>query len=738
MIEGDPQVYEFDDFRLDVLKRRLIRAGETVPLYSRAFDLLLVLVKNGGRDLTKDELLDQVWPGQVLEESNLTVNISAIRRALGERAAQPRYLVTIPGRGYRFVASVRERDDELSGLVIESETISQVTVEEDFEVDVPNSIAAQPQVRQLHGKRLSVFRRPLVLISLLLGTALLLAASALLLREIRKSKATTSGFHQVTLRQLTNDGRVVTAALSPDGKFFAFVHAEKDTYSLRLGQTNGEAPIELRPSAQVVYRGVTFAPDGSSVYYVIQDGSQTRGSLHRIPVLGGVPVKLRDLDSLFAIAPDNRRVAFVRSDDAAGTRSVVISDLDGAHERTALTLPASRNLNSITLCWSPDGATIALGATPNADQTVAGIFLLNLNNAELKPLTGSLWRELERMVWLKDGSGLIAVAASAGTQEGRQVWFIELPSGVARRITNDLTSYDIGLSVTSDSKNLLAVEHQQINNIWIAPVADLSKAKQVTYGALNRGDGGLGLDWTPNGKIIYTAAVARSKTVWIMDADGGNARELTPPGAYETTPSVTGDGRFVVFDSDRSGSLEIWRANIDGSEPKQLTTCGRNSQPNATPDGKWVVYKSNCDSAGGLWRVSIEGGQPAQLTDQTAWWPWVSPDGKWVACQYLNSEAKTTLAVIPIEGGPPVKVFAIPPQANFRYGIRWTADGKAITYRDWGKGLWSQSLEGGPPQIIQGLPEEKIYSNGWSRDGKLFAFTRGTEMRDVVLISNVN
>ena len=126
----------------------------------------------------------------------------------------------------------------------------------------------------------------------------------------------------------------------------------------------------------------------------------------------------------------------------------------------------------------------------------------------------------------------------------------------------------------------------------------------------------------------------------------------------------------------------------------------------------------------------------AARRDRSASWPWVSPDSKWVACEYSPSAGKEQLAVIPIEGGAPAKLFDIPPQANFRYGIRWTGDGKAITYRDWGSGLWRQPVEGGPPQRIQGLPAEKIYSYNWSRDGKTFAFTRGNEIRDIVVISN--
>jgi len=132
VIEGKKQVYEFGEFRLDVMKRLLTRAGDLVPLYSKAFDLLLVLVQNSGRDLSKDELLEAVWPGQILEEANLTVTMSVVRKALGEKASQPGFVVTIPGHGYRFVTDIEKGPADFDSLIIDSETIAQVTVEEDL------------------------------------------------------------------------------------------------------------------------------------------------------------------------------------------------------------------------------------------------------------------------------------------------------------------------------------------------------------------------------------------------------------------------------------------------------------------------------------------------------------------------------------------------------------------------------------------------------------------------------
>ncbi|HXI62726.1 MAG TPA: transcriptional regulator, partial [Pyrinomonadaceae bacterium] len=141
MIEDSKQVYEFDEFRLDVMKRQLTREREVVPLYSKAFDLLLVLVQNSGRDLTKDELLESVWPGQMLEEANLTVNMSAVRKALGEKAARPRYIITIPGRGYRFVGNLGGSPDYEVGLVIESQTVAQITVDQESETETDTALA---------------------------------------------------------------------------------------------------------------------------------------------------------------------------------------------------------------------------------------------------------------------------------------------------------------------------------------------------------------------------------------------------------------------------------------------------------------------------------------------------------------------------------------------------------------------------------------------------------------------
>src|SRR5215470_1350356 len=100
--------YAFTPFQIDPIKRLLFKESEPVPLTPKDFDLLLELVENSGEVLTKEELLLRVWPDTVVEEGNLNRHISTLRKALGESPDKHEYIVTVPGRGYRFVANVRE------------------------------------------------------------------------------------------------------------------------------------------------------------------------------------------------------------------------------------------------------------------------------------------------------------------------------------------------------------------------------------------------------------------------------------------------------------------------------------------------------------------------------------------------------------------------------------------------------------------------------------------------------
>jgi len=149
MSKSPDRLYEFGPYKLDAVKRVLLRDGQTVPVTSKAFDTLLLLVEHSGEVLQKEELMKALWPDTIVEENNLTQQISMLRKALGERAHEHRYVVTVPGRGYSFVAQVREMrgDDEAGRMTYEQALVESVAAAEEERESAKASIelaAANP------------------------------------------------------------------------------------------------------------------------------------------------------------------------------------------------------------------------------------------------------------------------------------------------------------------------------------------------------------------------------------------------------------------------------------------------------------------------------------------------------------------------------------------------------------------------------------------------------------------
>lgn len=184
-IEEKP-FYEFGPFRLDKRERLLLRNGEPVQLTAKVFDLLLLLVGNRGRALTKDELMQRLWPDTVVEENNLTVNMSALRKVLGDDSSQPLYIETIPRHGYRFVADVQAVAAE-EELLSERASITDASTAERDEsvVDAPINETTTPgeetaAIEQKAGWQRRTFLR--IALAALAFAALAFALYALLIR----------------------------------------------------------------------------------------------------------------------------------------------------------------------------------------------------------------------------------------------------------------------------------------------------------------------------------------------------------------------------------------------------------------------------------------------------------------------------------------------------------------------------------------------------------------------------
>lgn len=553
-------------------------------------------------------------------------------------------------------------------------------------------------------------------------------------RDSRQTSVTApTPFQQMEIKRVTANGNARDAAISPDGRYIAYVLRDGEKQSIHLMQVGTNSSVQVRPPAEVSYGFPVFAPDGKSLYYYVSEEDHPR-ALYRSDVLGGVAQKvLTGFSSPVTLSPDGKQLAFVRSYPERGETALVVANaVDGSGEEILSARKLPESFSGGGPSWSPDGRMIALGATKDFNRSGYKVLGVRVSDGKVEPLSDYEWPEVDRVAWLGDGSGLVLVEGRQGEFYHGQLWYLSYPGGEVRRITNDLADYKgVTLSVSADSRSLVTVELQTTSNIWVLSEGDPARARQISFGPIGRFDGFYGLAWTPDGKIVYSSHVGDSQTIWTMDGDGANARQLTPVGRVDNSPVVTPDGRHIVFRSLRSGGSEIWRMDADGSNPVQLTF-GADYHPSVSPDGKWVVYASLRGRTWGLWKISIAGGEPVQLTDKASRWPAVSPDGKFIACTYEGR-----IAVIPFEGGPPIKTFTLPRTAVVNDTLHWMPDGQALMIRDAIQGVWRQPLDGGVPVRITDLGPEKTFNLAWSLDGKQLALARGRQSLDVVLIRDV-
>jgi serine/threonine protein kinase len=559
------------------------------------------------------------------------------------------------------------------------------------------------------------------------------------LSELFKPRRAGTRFQNMTVTRLTTSGNAASPAVSPDGKSILYGREESEKVSLWLREIATNTEIEILPPTEGKLGGAAFSPDGNQVYYSINTvpNAAFEFSVFQIPVSGGVATRLPiNVAGGVSVSPDGTHLAYVRQDASREESAVLTAAADGTDERVILKRQARYGVLSAS--WSPQGTSIACARFTGPGKV--RIVEVNVVNGTEEPISSQEWASVRGVAWLHDMSGLILVASSEALG-AEQIWLLPFPTGEARRLTNDGGSFNAGgyrgISLSSDGRTLITERFENQSRIWTVPVdpsdplvLDMSRAKQIS---VNRFEGSHGLSFTPNGRIVYSSEEGGRFSIWIMDSDGGNPRYLTDNGV---DPVASPDGRYIVFTSINDAG--IWRMDLDGGNLKQLTSGRSDYAPSFSPDGKWVVYNSQESGQPTVSKVSIEAGAPVRITSSQSRTPWFSPDGKLIAYGYFKENSEPRLGLISSEGGQPIKTFVLP---GSYLTLEWTPDGKALTYlvrgRDGPGNIWAQSIAGGPPRQLTNFTVDRLVNNTWSRDGKRLAFVRATNVRDIVLISDL-
>jgi eukaryotic-like serine/threonine-protein kinase len=539
----------------------------------------------------------------------------------------------------------------------------------------------------------------------------------------------------MTMTRLTNSGRVVSAAISPDGKYLVHAVQERDQQALYVKQVASGTVTRIAAPAAVAYYHIEVSPDSNYAFYsAVSMANANVFHIHQIPLLGGEPRPIAsDTEQTFSLSPDGTRVVFTRFNVIDREFRLTVAAVDGSGEKVIQRRLRPEYLESAV--WTPDGRFITFKAG-NPVRKQGGLYRIQAGGGEVTKLIVPDFPGVGSYAWLPDGSGLLATVFDR--EQPPQIWFVESGATTGRKVTSEISAY-YNVHPTADSRSFSVVRDSTETNIYTMdlPAKAGDRPAAITTGTGNW-VGGAGLRWLNEREVVYSVPADQMMTNMVVDVNGGTPRRLIhnlPMWHIATSP----DGSRIAFVSGKSGANEIWVADANGANPRQITREGTASTPSFTPDGRSVVYVRS-DEGQRVWRVSIDGDPPEPITDRPANRPAVSPDGKWLLCRLRSTEPNVPLwrtALVPMNGGP-VRYLAVP-----RYGWpilkQWHPSSKSILFVDYADGvsnIWSQDIDGGEPRQLTFFDSGTIFGFDVSRDGKRLLLSRGEKSRDVVLIRN--
>jgi Tol biopolymer transport system component/predicted Ser/Thr protein kinase len=546
-----------------------------------------------------------------------------------------------------------------------------------------------------------------------------------------------SMFESMEIRPVTSTGTARLSAISPDGKYVAYVAGDNPEGVLRVKQIATGSDVDIfRPAgAGLWFHQVMFAADGDYVLYVAGTNFDRAGDLWQIPTLGGTPRRLLggiNWSAKVGLSPEGERLAMARApkEMTGPAHELWIGDLAGGDPQRVLSLPESQMLSSIA--WSPDGEQIAI-ATFDFQGARSGVSLVPLAGSEPALLGERRWTGINQIAWYPDGSGLVVVAFEIGLP-GNQVWELKYPSGDTRRITNDLNDYD-GISLTADGQIMALVQTDRRSSLWLAALPDGDATQLATTTGNENGIDGVA--FLPGGELLFTAESGTARHLWAVQADGTGSRQITTEGLFNGDPYVGGSEPLITYTRFDGETVGVFTANPDGSDRRSLTP----EEPIAlnrglSPDGTWVYYQTLRDGAMLMYRRPVAGGPAELVLDGHAHSPsWShdgsrmavhrndAADGRWKTYIYATDDDEL-LSVLDFhsEGGSP-----------------WGPDDASLYHLETVDGvqnLFLMPLDGSTRRQVTHFTEGEIFNFAVSPDGATLVVAHGRTLRDIVRIEN--
>ena len=532
-------------------------------------------------------------------------------------------------------------------------------------------------------------------------------------------RAAPPPFETFSITQLTKNGKTISAAISPDGKYVLSVVLDKGQSSLWLRHLPTDSDTQILAPSDAQYFGPIFAPDGNFIYFLKRESAAAdEADLYRAPILGGTPqLTVHEADNPITFSPDGKRIAYVRTGHPDADKFCLLTaNVDGSNQKILVTGPLSEE--PFDIAWTPDGKAIASAVYQVGDE-LSQIRLFDAATGNATKLAGFKDYAANNLTWLPSGSGMLLTAEARGTGFLRdQIGYFSAGEAGIRFVTQDTNNYRT-LRLSADGKTLSAIQLKGTYGFFDFPAADALAGNPPDVAAIHQERDIYGFNWAPEGKLYVNDGGKLLRVA--ANGTGDEAVLLSEADTVMGLPASCVNGKYIAFTwAGYHGSpfANIWRVNADGTNPKQLTSERDLRAPVCSPDGKWVYFRDWFSQQ--IKRVPIDGGTtevvpgtriPEAVLDSTP--VAISPDGKWLAFLiHVEPEGnetahQTKIVLLALDGAPSVpgkgslgdqssSKRIVRPDQRISGPVVFTPDGKALVYpiREAGvDNLWMQPLE---------------------------------------------
>jgi Tol biopolymer transport system component/DNA-binding winged helix-turn-helix (wHTH) protein len=579
-VDHSAQIVRFGVFEANLGSGELHKHGVKVPLPGQPFQVLAILLERSGELVTREELRRQVWRDDTFVDFEQALNtaIAKIRHALGDDADNPRFVETLPRRGYRFIAPVGK----------------------------PVSQARAPK------RRFARLSPKWILLTIGLTAIVLLASFGLwhIRREIPLTAA--SPLEIVPLTALAGDQRSPT--FSPDGSRVAFSNYDGNNSGIYIAMIGGEKPLRLTDFGLAP----AWSPDGRQVAFVRRKGEKELSAIYVVPALGGTPRQLYTgyIDATFieslSWSPDGESLAFAqREPDNIHAWIALLSLADNSTRPLTSSSPQDHDFIP---AFSPDGRSVAFARGSNSG-VANDLFVIPAKGGEAKRLTFDN-RAIFGLTWTPNSRELVFSSARGGIPI---LWRVPISGGTPQPFAGISTV--AWFPTISPKGNQLAFRNSaRHDTVWRLDLADEKQRRGPPQCVIAT----KGLNWrpdvSPDGSKIAFESIQTGlglSEIWTCNSDGSNCAQVTSLHGTAGTARWSPDGRYIAFEFRPKERSEVYLVDLNGGTPRVLSTLpgADNLAPNWSGDGQWIYFTSN--SGGGpfqLWKVRATGGAPVQVT----------------------------------------------------------------------------------------------------------------------------